>query len=437
MNIKFSNEGKYVLDDNPKKFNLIAVGDCVPGGRTEHYFKTGRVEALLGEIRLIFSGADFILFNLETPLCLKGSPIPKCGENFRVNPGTVSGFKQAGFNVAALANNHIFDYGIKGLEETLNALDAAKIFRHGAGTTYEEATKALCLEANDIKISFLNFAEGEFSRIRSNQWGAAPIDLLSNQAAIEKAKAENDILIVSVHAGNEFQHFPSPWIQSIFRKYVDFGADVVVGHHPHIPQGIEHYKNSIIIYSLGDFMFEYLEDPGTCVTFALDIQFSEKGINSIVIHPIRKNKDAKMIFLRDKEKVGFVNHINRISEPLENPIELEQLWEQGVIRRFEKFYVDKLRRNICFVNSIGRQTEFAAGFLYNMFDCPSHRQALKTAFRLLHQGKFEKNKTIQKYLTYLYLTLEILGQHDSLEPYRRIESLSQKIIRHLRKRLNL
>lgn len=435
--MRFPNDGLMVINEEPLKFNLVAVGDCIPMGRTKKYFKTGNIEPVLGETKTLFSSADFVLFNLETPLCVNGAPIPKCGSNFRADPETAEGLKYAGFNIAALANNHILDYGGKGLEETLKALDEAKIFRHGAGNSYEEATKPLKIESNGVEVTFLNYAEGEFSNIELSRAGAAPIDIISNKVAIENAKATSDVVIVSVHAGKEYQNFPSPLVQNLYREYISFGADLVIGHHPHIPQGIECYQNGIIVYSLGDFMFDYLEDPGTCVTFALDIKFNEKGINSIAIHPIIKNKDAKMGFMRGNQREVFIRYINRISEPLDNSFMLEKLYEQGIIRHFETFYIHNLRKNIDTVSSVGRQREFAAKFLYNMFDCPSHREALKTAFRLLYKGELEKDKTIQEYLTNLYHIIEILGRHDSIEPWKQPESLSQKIIRHLRKRLNL
>lgn len=436
----FSNNGTINLRETPSKFRLLAVGDCIPGGRTESLFKSRSENSILGELKPLLSEADIVLFNLETPLCQTGGPIPKCGSNFRIAPETAYGLKAAGFNVAALANNHILDFGPEGIEETISTLKRAKILYHGAGNTPNEAKRPLECNINGVDVTFLNYAEGEFSKLTIEGKGAAPLELVDNKAAIEKAKEASDIVVVSVHAGNEYQHFPSPWIQSVYRQFISFGADVVIGHHPHIPQGMEWYQNGLIVYSLGDFMFEYRNDRGTCVTLILELWFDGEGMTSVRIHPIRKNVDASMSFLRGMERRFFINHINRLSEPLNNIQSLTQLWEQGVIRRFEGFYIEKLKKNISLVGSSkDKEKKFAAGFLFNMFDCPSHREALKTVFTLIHNGRFAKDPILQEYLASLDNMLEILSHPESLESskaYRNYFKKLKNVAGRIRRRLS-
>ncbi len=413
-----SNTGVIKDKKSPPKFRLLAVGDCIPGGRAEKYFIDRGNNPIFDEIKPLLSNADIVLFNLETALCHGGNPILKCGANFHVNPETAWGLKDAGFNLAALANNHILDYGHEGLEETICALDDAKIAHHGAANTRDEAIRPLFREINGVKISFLNYAEGEFSKLGADGSGAAPLDFIDNKEAIEKARDTSDIVVVSVHAGNEYQHFPSPWIQKLYRQFIAYGATVVIGNHTHIPQGMEWYKEGLIVYSMGDFIFEYGDDHGTCTTFIIELDFDIEGITSARIHPIRKNDNVRMSFLKGREQELFINHLNRLSKPLVNHDQLTELWEQGLIRRLESFYADKLKKNISLVFSKRKEKEFAAGFLYNMFDCPSHQQALRTVFSLIHNDKFEKDKTIQEYLTHLNHTLEILGQQEPIESPR-------------------
>lgn len=416
---------------------LFAVGDCLPGGRTEKYFISGETDYLLGEIGEFFSEADLVLFNLEAPMCVNGSPISKCGLNFRVDPRTAIGFKQAGFNVATLSNNHIFDYGAKGLEETLKALNEVEIFAHGAGNSHEEATQPLNIEANGVTITFLNYAEGEFSRLGSNNSGAAPLDLPNNKAAIEKARDSSDIVIVSVHAGNEYLHFPSPWIQKNYRQFISYGATVVIGHHPHIPQGIEWYQNGLIVYSLGDFMFEYGKDVGTCVTFALEIGFDQSGIVFSRIHPIKKTSNAEMLLLEGYERDFIINHIRRISSPLSNKEYLQKLWEQGIIRKFEGFYYTKLKEHLLSINLKDPKECFGAVFLYNMLDCQSHLKALKDTFELIYTGNYVKNNTLQQYIHLLDKGLEIFNHEGQSSIYysssplkRRLKKLYKDFLDH-------
>jgi poly-gamma-glutamate synthesis protein (capsule biosynthesis protein) len=410
--MNFNDAGVFACCEEPISCRLFAVGDVIPGGRTEEYFRTGNLQKMLGETKQLFTKADFVLFNLETPLCLQGSPIPKCGGNHRVHPDCAYGLKSAGFNVAALANNHILDYGRQGLTETLSALDGAGIAHHGAGNSPEEATKPLQIKSGDLRITFLNFAEGEFSSIESGSGsGAATIDLMANSSSIRQARASSDLVIVSVHAGNEYQHFPSPWIQRLYRSYIELGADAVIAHHPHIPQGIEFYNNRVIVYSLGDFMFEFLNDPGTRITFALEIQFTKKEIKSVHIHPMRKADDGGMVFLLEKEKQLFVHHMNSLSDPLNRPDKLEILYSQGILKRFETFYSGKLKQNLPLSLSKKKQKDLAAAFMLNMFNCPSHIEALRTVFSMLHEGRYGRDTAVQRIISELNYNLETLGRH--------------------------
>ncbi len=422
-----SKNGAYQLREAKSTLKLVAVGDVIPSGRVETYFKSSDPVPVFGETSNLFIDADIVLYNLETPLFKSGEPIAKCGANFKCDPNVVNGLKAMNFGVAALANNHIMDYGKEGLKQTIETLDKAGINWHGAGLSQDEAQEPLYFKTKGTTIAFLNFAEGEFSKINSSQGGAAYTDVLKNKDDIKNAKKNSDLLVVSVHAGKEFQHFPSPHIQDLYREYISFGADLVIGHHPHIPQGIEHYKNGLIAYSFGDFMFEHRNDPGTCITFALEIQLGKEGVNAIVMHPIKKLPNAQLCFLSDSEKQRFIDHMNRISAPLSNRDELKNLYEQGILRHFDLFYLKNMARHLSQIHSSELKRRNAGKFLYNMFDCDSHREALRTAFRLMYQGKYEKDPEVQAFLKSLYECLEVLGGQDSLEPWRKPKSFFHKL----------
>lgn len=431
----FSDTGVYNVHADPPALNMLAVGDIVPGGRTEALFMNDQAKMLLGNAWQLFSNSKYVLFNLEVPLTKRGKPISKCGSNFRVPPEVAKGLYKAGFTIASLANNHILDYGPEGIQDTITSLDEAQIYRHGAGNNSQEANKPLKLVKNGIRLTLLNYAEGEFSKITGNSAGAAEIDLSLNKEAIKNAGQDADFIIVSVHAGKEFQHFPSPWIQDIYRRYISFGADIVIGHHPHIPQGIEHYKGGIIAYSLGDFMFEYENDPGTCATFALDIVFGKKYINSIKIIPMRKEKNGTMVLLEGHDKEAFIHHINQLSTPLGDAAEMKKLHSQGIIRHFNRFYYHKLKENISKIQADNTDPEEAGKFLYNMFDCPSHREALKFAFKMKYTNTFKEDPVIQNYLTALFQALENIGSQTAIEPYSIQQNFSQRLKAYIQNRL--
>lgn len=431
----FSRTGTYSVHTEEPALNILAVGDIVPGGRTEAFFMDCRTQELLGNTWQLFSESDFVLFNLEAPLTKGGIPIRKCGSNFRVSPDVARGLFKGGFKIASLANNHMLDYGPEGIQDTKTALNDAQIYWHGAGKNSQEANKPIKLVKNGIRLTLLNYAEGEFSKTIGNAAGAARIDLSSNKEAIKCARQDADFIIVSVHAGKEFQHFPSPWIQDLYRRYISFGADVIIGHHPHIPQGIEHYKGGIIAYSLGDFMFEYKNDPGTCATFAIDIVFGKKSIHSIKIIPMRKKENGIMTLLESKKKQAFINHINRLSAPLGDAFEMKKLHSQGIIRHFNRFYYPKLKEKILDIQTNTADSEEAGKFLYNMFDCPSHREALKLAFEMKYTNTFKEEPVVQNYLSELFHDLEKIGFQTAVEPYSAKKNFPQRIKAYIKKKL--
>jgi hypothetical protein len=228
-------------------------------------------------------------------------------------------------------------------------------------------------------------------------------------------------------------------IQEIYRRYVTYGATVVVGGHPHIPQGLEWYRDGLIVYSMGDFFFEYLQDAGTCVSYILELGFQAGNIVSAKAHPVKKNSDARMVPLDGSEKTQFIEHLNRLSRPLESLEQLTLLWEQGVIRKMETFYADKLIRNIRLAFSEKKGKKFAAGFLFNMFDCQSHSHALQTAFSMMHQGKYRKEERVQQCIESLNHSLEILSgceipelSSDRKGPRQRIVSSLKRVFRTAR-----
>ena len=431
----FSETGVCVLQADDPVLNMMAVGDIVPGGRTEALFMNDQSEMLLGNAWKLFSESDFVLFNLEAPLTKRGSPIRKCGSNFRVSPEVARGLFRAGFTIASLANNHMLDYGPEGIQDTKTALDDAQIYWHGAGNNSKEANKHLKLVKNGIRLTLLNYAEGEFSKTTGNSAGAALLDLSSNIEAIKYARQDADFIVVSVHAGKEFQHFPSPWIQDLYRRYISLGADVVIGHHPHIPQGVELYKGGIIAYSLGDFMFEYKNDPGTRATFALDIVFGKKHIHSIKIIPMRKEKNGTMALLEGRDKQAFIQHINQLSAPLGDAAEMKKLHSQGIIRHFNRFYYPKLKENISKIQSDNTDSKESGIFLYNMFDCPSHREALKLAFEMKYSNTFKEDPVIQNYLTALFNALGKIGFQTTVEPYGSKQKFSQRLKAYIKNKL--
>lgn len=216
----------------------------------------GRYGFLLREV-FFLRGADITFGNLEGPISDKG-------ENgggpysFRMSPEVVQALAWNGFDVLSLANNHMGDYGRKALADTLARLRRAGIQAVGAGLSQEEARQMKIVEVKGMKVGFLAFSDvgpawlGE----EENAPGILLADTKERIKIIERAAASADYLVVSYHFGEEYQKEPTPRQQFLAREAIDLGAEIVVGHHPHVLQRMEKYKDGLIVYSLGNFIFD-------------------------------------------------------------------------------------------------------------------------------------------------------------------------------------
>jgi poly-gamma-glutamate synthesis protein (capsule biosynthesis protein) len=234
--------------------------------------------------------ADVTVGNLETAVT---DPKPKPGlkpYEFRSDPATIPAFAEAGFDLVNLANNHTMDFGADGLRDTMNHLLANSILHVGAGENADGAYKAVFVQKNDIRMAFLGF-----SRVIPNgNWKAGPekiglaetYDYRRPIQAIETASRNADVVIVLVHWGEERATAHDPIKQGeLGRRFIDAGADLVIGTHPHILQGFEYYKDRWIAYSLGNFIFTKSTNPLTYESGILDAMCEKSGACALNFKP--------------------------------------------------------------------------------------------------------------------------------------------------------
>lgn len=230
-------------------------------------------------IKEVFFGDVLLFGNLESALSNKGKPIEK-RVLIKMNPSKVDHLTNAGFDIVNIANNHIMDYGKIGLRDTIDILDKKNIKFIGAGKNINDAVNPVIFQRNGFKIGFIGFTEIGIMATE-NRDGCAPLNKELLLTLLPKLRKEVDILIISLHWGVEYVFYPSPNQQKIARFLIDNGADLVIGHHPHVIQGIEKYKNKFIFYSLGNCNFGTEQDKnynGTNVGVILSIKFSKKII---------------------------------------------------------------------------------------------------------------------------------------------------------------
>ncbi len=232
-------------------------------------------EFLSNKLKEKINENDIVCCNLEGPIIEEGIPKKeKVGPNISNGIENTKYLIQNNFNLFCLANNHIYDYGKKGIENTLRFLDKNNVNYIGASVDNYNMYKRLDLIVNKEKIGIINIAENGFGAAVEENYGYAYMlnDHIEN--LIKESKQNNDFTIIICHAGAEQWEIPLPEIRKLYKQFIDIGADVIIGHHPHVPQGYEIYKERVIFYSLGNFMFnmkdEFLYKHTYCVSIKLE-----------------------------------------------------------------------------------------------------------------------------------------------------------------------
>jgi poly-gamma-glutamate synthesis protein (capsule biosynthesis protein) len=236
---------------------LAFLGDVVPGRSME--FQIDRYGAAYpwSGLAPLLNDADLAVANLECVLSTQGKPLNK-PYVIRAHPSAGQTLAAAGIGLVTLANNHTLDYGNDALDDTLAVLDSLDITAIGAGQMAEDAYRPAIVELNGVRVALLAYAgaywQGSADVPVSNRiaWGDPVVVAQQVRAVRDKA----DVVIVVLHAGKEYARTPSTSQVTVAHAAVDAGADLVVGHHPHVTQTVERYGGALIVYSLGNALFD-------------------------------------------------------------------------------------------------------------------------------------------------------------------------------------
>ena len=221
----------------------------------DKYRRTGIQAAATEELLAFLQEGDLFILNQEFPFGTTGEAMEEKEYTFRVPPDLVS----VPVDLVTLANNHILDFGRGPLTETLKALEGAGIAHVGAGEDLDAAKALKTFEIQGKTLGFLGASrvipEGSWNASRYNSGVFTTYDATQLVEEIRKAKESCDFVAVLVHWGIERNTFPEDYQKTLACQYIDAGADVVIGSHPHVLQGIEYYQGKPIFYSLGNFIF--------------------------------------------------------------------------------------------------------------------------------------------------------------------------------------
>lgn len=335
-----------------QEVTFVAVGDIMyssevyPFGSVEHILQKG----------------DITFGNLECVLSKQGVP-KKDKTLLSGSKEFVKNISRAGFDIVSLANNHIMDYEVEGLKETIGFLEKNNINYAGVGENLSKARLPCIVEKKGITFLVFAYADlfGDTGYAAKDSFGVNPIKLDYIIEDIIKHKDSKNIIIISLHEGIEYLDYPDPDQIIRARKLIDAGAHLVLIHHPHVLRGYEKYKHGIILYSLGNFLFSnFLQSDGKYHKLSVAeresiiaiFNFSNNGIKSFELIPVCISEDFQVKLLRNNEKKKCLERI----ESLSKEIKLEnyyKIWRKKELKlAFSSGDLDKIvkyNRNIEFL----------------------------------------------------------------------------------------
>lgn len=233
----------------------LLLGDLSPTVLTNPLFEKQDIHALFNDTVQLFQGNDVNFVNLECALTESDEDIEKYGPPLKATDKVADTLKQLGVNYCGLSNNHIFDYGIQGVVDTMAALDRVGITYTGFGANYEDSRKNLVIEKQGEKTAIIAVCEHEYSYALADRMGSRPYDEYETMDDIRAAKATCDRVIVIYHGGKEHCQYPSPRLLKLCRAMIRNGADVVLCQHSHCIGCYEQYRDGHILYGQGNFHF--------------------------------------------------------------------------------------------------------------------------------------------------------------------------------------
>lgn len=323
------------------KIKIILTGDLCPIGIAEKMFLEGRAAELFGDVMEELHDKDLSITNFEAAMSSFGEPLTKIGPNLKVSPDIMPALKEASFDVCTLANNHTRDFGDDAFMDTIANIEKYDIKTTGGGRDLADSEKPLRLNVKGVKISIIAVSMHNICCAEAGQAGAAPLRPGAVALKIVGEKKHNDIVIVIPHDGKEHIPFPSQRIRDNYHTFIDAGASAVIAHHPHIYQGIERYKEGIIAYSLGNFLFPPRDTSNVPAfwnrSYFLRLHCTEKAVVSFDIVPHQFSfTDGKMSLMSGKEKEEFLKKIERLSD-IASDAKLSSAYYDSAVARFTHY----------------------------------------------------------------------------------------------------
>lgn len=352
----------------PVQAELIFAADWAPIRDFAQPLKS-RPESVYGDLLALLRSADLRLLNLEASL-YGGSPAVKSGSVFHGEPEHVAALKAVPFEVVTLANNHGFDSGMAAFQKTCALLKKNGIAFLGAGANAEEAAQELQMQLKGLRLAIFNFCEAEDeSGAGPNRPGVNGWNVQEVAQRIRSIRSKQDFIVVIAHCGLEYIPFPPPYVYEAFNLLAEAGADLVLGHHPHVPQGMQVRQGIPICYSQGNFVF-YQE---TKLKFRKLGYLAKAGIGREGLHRLElipyQIEPEQLRRLSPSEELEFADCFKQLSKPLQDSGEVNEAWQAFLAYHGQEGFQEELGR---ILQAWQTQPGKGAAMLRNRLLTPQH-----------------------------------------------------------------
>jgi poly-gamma-glutamate synthesis protein (capsule biosynthesis protein) len=299
------------------KWSMAVLGDVNLGGDVSPTLAANGFGYVWTGVSPYISEATLGFANLECTMSYRGTPVPGKTFTFEGDPNALPAMRDAGVDVVSQANNHARDYGAEALLDCLGYLDGFGIGHCGAGADYDSAHVPAYLDAEGLRVAFLAYDD-----IGTGGWYADvgypgvcdASDTGKIVADVQAASQNADFVVVSFHWGQEKEYTPTARQAYLARLSIDAGADMVLGHHPHVVQGMEIYKGKLICYSLGNFVFNPGSDQGH-YTILTRVALDSRGFLQAKSYPVHID-DCRPSIMGGEAGASWINQVAAIVQGL-------------------------------------------------------------------------------------------------------------------------
>jgi len=296
---------------------IAFVGDILLASSVENLMRREGFDYPYAKAKPYLLEPDLTVGNLENPITTRGTPAENKQYVFKGSPELLPSLREAGIDFVSLANNHTLDQGVEGLLDTIDHLNETGIAHAGAGRDDEEAFRPAVFDANGMSVAIFGFSrvvpEVSWKADKNHPGVAETYDSRRAVAAIRRAGEEHDLVVVYAHWGEELSRKPRDIEKKLAREYIDAGADLVIGSHPHVLQGFEYYEGGWIAYSLGNFIFNVTKNKETRDTGVLNAVCAKGGGCELTFVPMRAIEPSRPEPLEGEERRAMFDLLERLS----------------------------------------------------------------------------------------------------------------------------